>query len=226
MSNGTAKARNEHRSGQQNSILRGDVTLTNEKQEEVLRCQYVYSDLTSVTTPDNRRALPLRRRWWHLKGILWRLSILGPRGFISMKFLSSRVHKSSHGRKEVEGTESRAGILDLRPGEWVEVRPIKEIFATLDTQDKLKGLRFTPEMAKFCGKRFRVHKKLHKIILEATGELRGIKYPTVLLEGVFCDGTAHGKCDRSCFCFWREQWLKRTSPENSEKKICQTNTRS
>lgn len=222
MSKGTARAGNEHGSGQQNSISRGNVTLTNGKREKVLRCQYTYYDLTSVTTPDNRSALPLRRRWWHLKGILWRLSILGPRGFISMRFLSSRVHKPTHGGKEAERAELGAGILDLRPGELVEVRPIKEVFATLDDQDKLKGLRFTPEMVKFCGKRFRVHKKLHKIVLETTGELRGIKYPTVLLKGVFCDGTAHGRCDRSCFCFWREQWLKRTSPENSEKKICRT----
>jgi hypothetical protein len=99
--------------------------------------------------------------------------------------------------------------LNLQPGDWVEVRSAKEIFTTLDAQGKLGGLRFTPEMAKFCGKRFRVYKLLKKIILEATGELRKIKTPTVLLENVFCDGSAHANCDRACFCFWREQWLKR-----------------
>jgi hypothetical protein len=91
----------------------------------------------------------------------------------------------------------------------VEVRSIKEIFATLNGGDKLKGLRFNPEMAEFCGKRFRVYKRLDKIIVETTGELRNIRTPTVLLEGVFCDGRAHGGCDRSCFCFWREAWLKK-----------------
>ena len=218
MSNGKARGGNEHGSGRQNSIPRGDATLTNGKQEKALRCQYTYHGLTSVTTPDNRSALPLRRRWWHLKGILWRLSILGPRGFISTRFLSSRAHRPAHGAKEVERAELGARTLDLRPGELVEVRPIKEIFATLDDQDRLKGLRFTPEMVKFCGKRFRVHKKLHKIVLETTGELRRIKYPTVLLEGVFCDGSAHGRCDRSCFCFWREDWLKRATHENCNSK--------
>jgi len=88
-----------------------------------------------------------------------------------------------------------------------------EIFSTLDGNGKLKGLAFTPEMLKFCGKQFRVYKSLKNIILESTGELRKIKSPTVLLEGVFCNGEAHGNCDRSCFCFWREAWLKR-SPSN------------
>jgi hypothetical protein len=31
---------------------------------------------------------------------------------------------------------------------------------------------------------------------------------TVLLDGAICDGWG-GKCDRSCFFFWREAWLRR-----------------
>jgi hypothetical protein len=100
----------------------------------------------------------------------------------------------------------------LKPGDWVEVRTAKEVFSTLDQRGKLKGLSFTPEMTKFCGRRFKVYKELENIILESTGELRRIKSPTVLLDGVYCDGAAHGKCDRSCFCFWREDWLRRIVP--------------
>jgi len=73
-------------------------------------------------------------------------------------------------------------------------------------------------MRKYCGKRFRVYKRLEKIILETTGELRTVRTPTVLLEEVFCDGEAHGGCDRSCFCFWREAWLKRVTPQNPQEK--------
>jgi len=100
----------------------------------------------------------------------------------------------------------------------VEVRSAKEIFSTLDGNGKLKGLAFTPEMLRFCGRQFRVYKSLKNIILESTGELRKIKSPTVLLEGVFCDGEAHGNCDRSCFCFWREAWLKRSAPNPPEMR--------
>lgn len=69
----------------------------------------------------------------------------------------------------------------------------------------------------FCGRNIRVYKTLDKILLEATGELRKIKTPTVLLDGVFCDGTAHGGCDRSCFCFWREAWLKKVPPNEHKQ---------
>jgi len=175
-------------------------------------CQYYYRDMALCTLPDSRLALPLRRRWWTLKRYIWYLSVLGLQGFWRRIFPSTRVgrfvSKSQHG----VGDGNKGGeVLGLQPGEVVEVRSVKEIFATLDKQGKLRGLRFTPEMVKFCGKRFRVYRKLDKIILEATGELRKIKVPTVLLEGVFCDGSAHSGCGRSCFCFWREAWLRRVS---------------
>ena len=32
----------------------------------------------------------------------------------------------------------------------------------------------------------------------------------ILLDGVMCQGTADfGSCDRSCFFFWREEWLEK-----------------
>jgi hypothetical protein len=99
--------------------------------------------------------------------------------------------------------------LNLKPGEGVEVKSLKEIFATLDREGKLKGMRFNKEMAKFCGGQFKVYKRLDRIILESSGELKKVRTPTVLLEGVFCDGRAHGGCERYCFGFWREAWLKR-----------------
>jgi len=94
----------------------------------------------------------------------------------------------------------------------VEVKPFEEIFDTLNSEGKHRGLAFTKEMMKYCGRRFRVHKRLEKIILESTGEMRTMRTPTVILENVFCDGEAHGNCDRTCFCFWREAWLNRILP--------------
>ena len=176
-------------------------------------CQFVYKDMVLVTNPDDRLALPLRRYWWTLKRLVWYFSILGPAKFarrmLMSKPLGLSASRSLQGKANMtSGTET----LNLQPGELVEVRSVKEIFATLNKHGKLKGLRFTPEMVKFCGRRFKVYKRLEKIILEATGELRRIRTPTVLLEGVLCDGEAHGGCERSCFCFWREAWLKRVRP--------------
>ena len=180
-------------------------------------CQYYYPDLACNTSPDDRTALPLRKYWWSLKRQVWYISIIGPRKFVPRMVLTTRIGRLILKRKgQIKSTRKSDEVLQLTPGEWVEVRSPKEIFATLDSQGKYRGLRFTPEMLKFCGKRFSVYKTLDKILLEATGELRKIKTPTVLLEGVFCDGKAHGGCDRSCFCFWREAWLRRVDLQNSK----------
>jgi|GEM_PF-376111 len=98
--------------------------------------------------------------------------------------------------------------LGLQPGELVEVRTIDEILATLDRRRRCKGLLWMTGMRKYCGKRYRVYKRVDRIMLETNGELRRMKN-TVLLEGVICDGEAFGGCHRSCFHFWREVWLKR-----------------
>lgn len=105
-------------------------------------------------------------------------------------------------------------------GDIVEVLSAKEIFETLDRDGKLEGLRFTQEMGKYCGKQFKIIKKINKIIIETTGELRSIKKPTFILEGVVCDGKQHGECDRLCFCYWRRSWLKpiNTVKSNSREK--------
>jgi hypothetical protein len=177
-------------------------------------CQHHYGSLLASTWPDTRLAMPLRGYWLSLRKLVWSLGVLGldesiPRIFLLVRRFSRlgtllyRLARKGRSRSTFE-------ILDLKAGDWVEVRSAKEISATLNREYALRGLVFTPEMAKFCGKKFRVYKKLDKIILD-TGEPRKIKSPTVILEGVFCDGRFHGGCDKSCFCFWREEWLKRAS---------------
>jgi len=163
------------------------------------------------TLPDLRTAIPLRRLWWRLKKYVWFIS-----GFGLLKFTKKILCFKVFGKRASK--RASEGALNLQLGELVEVCSEKEIFATLDHEGKLRGLAFVPEMRKYCGKKFRVYKKLKKIILETTGELRTVRTPTVFLEGVFCDGSAHGGCDRSCFIFWREAWLKRVTPENPREK--------
>lgn len=103
-------------------------------------------------------------------------------------------------------------ILNPQPGELVEVKSLDEILDTLHDRrvgiGRNKGLLFMLPMPNFCGKRYRVYKRLNRILLEATGELKKVKN-TVLLEGVVCDGKDFYGCDRSCYHFWREVWLKR-----------------
>ena len=72
-----------------------------------------------------------------------------------------------------------------------------------------------PDKENCCGGRFRVFKKVTTIKLEATGEVRHLKSPTVFLEGVYCNGERHGGCDRASSHFWRETWLERVPPPNA-----------
>ncbi|MFC1635964.1 hypothetical protein ACFL5Z_14080 [Planctomycetota bacterium] len=106
-------------------------------------------------------------------------------------------------------------VLNLQPGELVEVKSFLEIEQTFDENQRYKGLYFMGEMRQFCGKQFRVFKRVNRILLESTGEIRTVKN-TVLLGDVVCDGHIWYDCDRSCFYYWREAWLTRVEESSEE----------
>jgi hypothetical protein len=112
-------------------------------------------------------------------------------------------------------TEQEA--LDLHPGELVEVKGIDEILSTFDEPRRHQGLLWMTGMRKFCGKRYKVKKRVGRIILESSGELRKVNN-TVLLENVTCDGKHFGNCDRCCYHLWREVWLRRVKKDQSPNK--------
>jgi hypothetical protein len=108
--------------------------------------------------------------------------------------------------------------LGLRAGDWVEVRASGEILATLDAHGCLDALPFMPEMAQYCGQRFRVFRSAHKACdtINKSGNRR--MKDAVHLEGLRCDGQAHGGCQARCLLFWKEAWLKRAAgPESKER---------
>jgi hypothetical protein len=109
--------------------------------------------------------------------------------------------------KRIPAVYTAEELLNLQPGEWVEVKSIEEIAQTLDANGKNRGLTFLKEMQRFSGSRFPVYKRLNTVFLEETQHVRTMKN-TVLLSGVTCDGMGYG-CDRSCLYYWREAWLKR-----------------
>jgi hypothetical protein len=105
----------------------------------------------------------------------------------------------------------------LRAGDWVQVKSVEEILATLDEDAALDALPFMPEMLQYCGQRFRVFKSAHKTCntLGAGGIRRMAN--AVHLAGLRCDGQAHGGCQAGCLLFWKEAWLKRVhGPEGHE----------
>jgi len=100
--------------------------------------------------------------------------------------------------------------LHLQPGECVEVKPMNTIRQTLDERASNRGLFFTPSMKNLCGQQRKVERKLEKIIVDGTGEMRTLRN-TVYLEGDLCGCScvALGGCPRGEFSYWREIWLQR-----------------
>lgn len=149
-----------------------------------------------------------------LSRLAWHLRTKGP------AFIFNRaVRMAKHGLRNARSIRAKAGTpvecLSLQPGELVEVKSEREILETLDPEGQNRGLMFLPEMKAFCGRQFTVYKRLEKVFLEESHQLRSLKN-TVLLSGVVCNGLGYGGCDRSCLYYWREIWLRRASVNGGE----------
>jgi hypothetical protein len=108
--------------------------------------------------------------------------------------------------------------LNLRSGEWVEIKPLESISQTLDGKAFNRGLFFTPAMGGLCGQQHRVERKPEKIIVDGTGEMRHLRN-TVFLEDSLCGCAcvAFGGCPRGEFAYWREIWLSRVASAEREQ---------
>jgi hypothetical protein len=101
--------------------------------------------------------------------------------------------------------------LNFQAGELVEVRSIEEIVATLNKQNRNRGLLFDGEMTPYCGGIYRVLRRVNRIINENTGKMMDMKYPCIVLEGGVCKSDYHRLCPRAIYSYWRENWLKRVT---------------
>lgn len=101
-----------------------------------------------------------------------------------------------------------ASVSQFRTGDVVEVRCQDEILSTLDGESCCEGLPFMPEMLRFCGQRFRVGAVAHKTCDTVHNSGGRRLRSAVHLEGLRCDGSAHGGCGASCYLFWKDAWLK------------------
>lgn len=97
----------------------------------------------------------------------------------------------------------------LNSGDWVHVRSMEEIQSMLDPFKETKGCAFLEDMYKYCDTKQRVLKSMERFLDERDYKVKKVR-GVILLENVICTGTpAFGRCDRSCFLFWREEWLEK-----------------
>jgi hypothetical protein len=96
----------------------------------------------------------------------------------------------------------------IEAGDIVRVRSREEIGLTLNRWNQLKGCSFMEEMWPYCGTTQRVLKRVERFLDERDYLLKKCN-GIVILDGVFCQGTRDfGACDRTCYFFWREEWLE------------------
>ena len=104
----------------------------------------------------------------------------------------------------------------------MEVKSPDEILQTVDTDGTFDQLPFMPEMVEFCGRRFRVSKRVLKTCYYTKLGVAGFrKFRTddvILLDGVRCSGACHDGCQKACTIFWREAWLRKVDATTVESE--------
>ena len=150
---------------------------------------------------------------WYRKlagfGVAYRMLIRGFNGF--QKLRGGKPFPLGQGTIP-DGKPTPTQLLDLKPGDWVEVRSQDEILATITHSGLNRGMRYDMEMSKYCGDRYRVQMRVDKLINEVTGKMMVMKSPCIQLEGVYCRAECTDKrlgCPRASNTYWREIWLKR-----------------
>ena len=147
-----------------------------------------------------------------LQGLrLWKLvrtpSLLPKRALERIRASRARPDQSGRARAQPE-------VLGLEAGDRVQVKSVEEIAATLDEEGKFEGLAYIPAlMDRYCGQTYTVRKRAVRFFDERSWRMVKVKN-VVLLDEVFCEPPRHidcdwAGCDRTCFLFWKEGWLRR-----------------
>lgn len=95
----------------------------------------------------------------------------------------------------------------LEAGDRVRVLDPTGIWRTLDKSNKNRGLWFDLDMLKHCSKDYEVLARVYRIIDNVTGEMREMKSPCIVLQGVDYSGEPLRLCMQEEHLYWREAWL-------------------
>lgn len=181
------------------------------RHDQALRCQF--TELHACTTEYGRLSLTRDLVPWlcgNYSAKAWLLAML-TRIFNSVQRLRGGVGFPPLPSMGEHATQDPTA---LTVGERVAVLPLEQIARTLNTQGKNKGLWFDVEMVKHCGREYRVTARVQKIIDDATGQMRLMKTPCIMLDTV--DSTGEGLHFNAQHdpIFWRESWLRRTESQS------------
>lgn len=140
---------------------------------------------------------------------LWLKRVLSAPTKRWLKNLVAQISNSRFGKNHYSENPSCFPGRIFQPGDRVKVRSKDEITATLDHWGELKHCRFMDSMWQYCGSTQTVFKSVERFIDERDYQLKKVS-GVVLLENSTCSGSLdYGRCDRSCYYFWRVEWLEK-----------------
>lgn len=111
-----------------------------------------------------------------------------------------------------EGMPTPSVKLNLQPGELVQIKPHKEILQTVDSRNRNRGMFWDAELVPYCGKTYKVLKRVTRIIDEKSSKMIEMKSPCIILDSVVCQARysqCRMLCPKSMYPYWREAWLQR-----------------
>jgi hypothetical protein len=158
-------------------------------------------------------AIGVRRRWG-IGGIGNRIVVLC---YDTISALFGGTPWPRKGGSIPIGEPTPTQTLHLQPGELVRIKPYEQILRTVNARNRNRGISFDKEMVPYCGRVYRVLKRVNKIINERTGKIQEMKTPCIVLDSVVCQSRyseCRLFCPRSIYPYWREIWLERL-PESA-----------
>ena len=114
------------------------------------------------------------------------------------------------------GTGERTPVVDVKPGQLVEILEKDDIMPTLGPDNRNRKMWFDSEMIPHCGTRARVDRHVQRIIDESTGKMMKLG-DCVVLDNVVCQGIYHRFCPRELDVYWRSAWLRPVPSENNDE---------
>jgi len=189
--------------------------------------QYI-EDYTSANTPLTQMLRTLVYSVFYFGTLANRNTLGRPARWlygICTKIVGARPMRRARGNIPLDQPTPRHD-LDLVPGDLVRVKPFEEILNTINMRNSNRGLTFDAEMVMFCGNTYRVRARVQRFIDEATGRMKTLKTPAVILEGAYCRACYSDQrffCPRSIFAWWREIWLEKIADAPARVPIEESN---
>lgn len=149
-----------------------------------------------------------------------RLSYLLTRGYDWLQSLYGGVPYPRRRGTIPTGSKTPSRSLNLQPGEVVHVLPYRQVLATLNSENRNRGMFFDAEEVPYCGKTLRVRNRVNRIVNERTGAMIELQGDSVILQDAWCQGRYSDRrmhCPRAIFPIWKEVWLERAGGDTSQR---------